>query len=189
MLPATLGLIGISVLVFLLMLYPHSDMTVRALLISEYSNSGLLEVRNGQWWRLVTPIFLHFGIFHLVFNLLWTWELGRVIEVRHGALVLLGMTAVISVLSNVAQYYVTGPVFGGMSGIIYGYFGYLWVRGLLARPIVYLLLGWFMLGWSGIFTLFNVHIANTAHTGGLLAGIMLAVLCIIMRKVKSELQP
>ncbi len=182
--PATLALIAISTLVYVVMTYFDGDALVRRLLISEYTRPALPEIRDGQLWRLLTPVFLHFSIFHIAFNMLWTWELGRLIEARQGALMLLGLSAVIGVLSNLGQYYLHGPLFGGMSGVIYGYFGYLWIQGLinpafgirLNPPVVYVLLGWFALAWSGLLeALFGLHIANTAHTGGLLSGIALAV--------------
>jgi len=181
--PATLALIGISVLVYLVMTYLDREAIVRPLLISEYVQPTLPEIRHGQLWRLITPIFLHFGIFHIVFNMLWTWELGRLIEARQGAFMLLGLTLLIGVISNLGQYAVTGPGFGGMSGVIYGYFGYVWIQGLynpafgirLNPPVVYLLLGWFVLCWSGLLELlFNLQIANSAHTGGLISGVILA---------------
>lgn len=184
--PATLALIGISTLVYLAMTYLDRAAVIRPLLISEYAlpaSSALPEIRDGQLWRLITPIFLHFGVFHIVFNMLWTWELGRLIEARQGAFGLLGLTAVIGGVSNLGQYYVTGPWFGGMSAVVYGYFGYLWIRGRLnpafgvrlARPVVYLLLGWFALAWSGLpELLFNLRVANTAHAAGLASGIALA---------------
>ncbi len=182
--PATLALIGVSTLVYLAMTYLDQMAVIRPLLISEYADSALPEIRAGQWWRLLTPMFLHFGIFHAVFNLLWTWELGRLIEARQGTLALLGLSALIGALSNLGQYYASGPWFGGMSGVVYGYFGYLWIRGLLDPgfgirlnpPVVYLLLGWFVLCWSGVLELFGLRVANTAHTTGLASGIALAVL-------------
>ena len=184
--PDTLILIGISTVVYLAMTYLDRMAVVRPLLISEYARA-LPEIRQGQLWRLVTPVFLHFGLFHIVFNMLWTWELGRLIEARQGAVALLGLSALLGVISNLGQYWVAGPLFGGMSGVVYGYFGYLWMLGLfhpafgirLNPPVVYLMLGWFVLGWTGILELlFNLRVANTAHTGGLISGIVLAFMVI-----------
>lgn len=188
--PLTIALVSICTLIYLGITMLELPL-VRPLLISEYTQPLLPEIQRGQAWRLITPIFLHFGIFHIVFNMLWTWEFGRLIEARHGAFGLLGLSALIAMISNLGQYYVSGPVFGGMSGVIYGYFGYLWIQGLfnptyhlrLNPPVVYMLLGWLLLGWSGIFTLlFDLHIANTAHTVGLLSGIVLAFMFILIRR-------
>jgi len=181
--PATLALIGVSTALYVAVFPLGLHSLTAPLLISEYTRPLLPEIRDGQLWRLVTPVFLHFGIFHIVFNMLWTWELGRLIESRHGALGLLGLTALIGVASNLCQYAVDGPWFGGMSGVIYGYFGYLWMQGVfnpafgmrLRRPVVYLLLGWLALCWSGVLeALFDLRVANTAHTIGLISGIVLA---------------
>lgn len=183
--PVTLALIGISVLVYLATTYLGELAFIRALYISNFVGATLLEVRQGEWWRLITPIFLHFGIFHVVFNLLWIWEFGRLIEGRHGSVALLGLTLLIGGASNLAQYYVGGPGFGGMSGVVYGYFGYLWIQGRcnptfgirLNPPIVYFLLGWLAIAGSGILEwLFNLRVANTAHLVGLLCGVAPALL-------------
>ena len=194
--PATLALVGISTLVYLAMTYLDHPAIVRPLLISEYVRPALSEIRHGQLWRLVTPVFLHFSVFHIVFNMLWTWELGRLIEARQGAFMLLVLTALIGAISNLGQYYVTGPWFGGMSGVVYGYFGYLWIQGRfnpafgirLARPVVYLLLGWLVVAWSGILEmLFDLQVANTAHTAGLISGIVLAFLFIAVYRLRRAL--
>ncbi len=83
---------------------------------------------SGQWWRLVTPMLIHFGILHLAMNGMWYWELGRRIELRQGSINLLGLTLLFSLVSNYAQYYFGGPgLFGGLSGVLYGLLGHCWI--------------------------------------------------------------
>jgi len=182
--PGTLALAGISIAIYLLMILGWQDTVVPPLLISEYIRPTLPEIYGGQLWRLFTPMFLHFSIFHIVFNMLWTLEFGRLIESRQGTASLILISLSISMASNLSQYFVSGPIFGGMSGVIYGYFGYVWIQSLtnprfgirLNPTIVKLLLGWFALCWSGLLEkLFDISIANTAHTAGLLSGMVLAL--------------
>ena len=90
---------------------------------------GLPEVRRGQVWRLFTPMFLHFDILHILFNMLWLRDLGSMIEARKTSWLLLLLVLVIAGTSNVAQYLVSGPAFGGMSGVVYGLLGYIWMQG------------------------------------------------------------
>ena len=137
---------------------------------------------HGQWWRLVTPTFLHFGTFHLVFNLLWLYLLGNLIERHLGSAVLLLLVLTVAIFSNLAQYWMTPlHLFGGMSAVIYGLLGFarLWPRlggrslelpdGLMAFMLI-----WLALGFSGIMELVGLHIANTAHLAGLLGGLLMA---------------
>ncbi len=85
----------------------------------------LLPLDLQQWWRLLTPIFLHFGWLHLAFNALWFWELGRRIEMRSGGFWLLGLTLLFGLVSNLAQWWFGGAaIFGGLSGVLYGLLGY-----------------------------------------------------------------
>ena len=189
--PATLALVFVSVAIYLLTILGFREQLIPPLLISEYIRPTLPEIFSGQIWRLFSPMFLHFSIFHIVFNMLWTLEFGRVIEMRQGASSLILVSLIISVASNLAQYFVSGPVFGGMSGVIYGLFGYIWIQSLLSpgfgirlNPvIVKLLFGWFLLCWSGILEkFFGIAIANTAHTAGLISGLILGLLaCAIAR--------
>ena len=183
--PVTLGFVGISVMVYLFMNVGNQEAIIRLFLISEYFHPVLPEIFAGQIWRIFTPIFLHFGIFHIVFNMMWTWELGRIIELKQGKRVLLSVCLVSGAAANIAQYLVSGPVFGGMSGVVYALFGYLWIQGLtnprfgirLNPAIVYLMMGWFVVCWTGILEkLFGLGIANTAHTAGLISGILLSLL-------------
>jgi GlpG protein len=138
---------------------------------------------NGEYWRLVTPIFLHFGLFHIAFNGLWLWELGRRIEPLTGSLQMTMSVLLMAIASNLGQYLWGGPsLFGGMSGVVYGLLGYIWIRHKVApRPILAIpkgLLGfmlfWLFLGMSGFMDLFMTgSIANAAHAVGLVTGMLL----------------
>jgi len=186
--PLTLGLIAFSVLIFLLFELWNSDLVLDYFFISLSDSTdwaGLTEISSGQIWRLVSPIFLHFSIIHIVFNMLGVYLLGGVIEILQGKLLLVLLVILTAVVSNLIQYFVAGSLFGGMSGVVYALFGYIWVQGLtndkfgyqLMKPLVVLMLGSFVVtffvSWIGAFKLFNVSIANTAHTAGLLSGIIL----------------
>ncbi len=171
--PVTMALIVMSIAVFL-HLIPEQD-----LLIST-QDRALPQVQAGEIWRLVTPIFIHGGIFHIVFNMFWLYDLGTLIERKLGSTRYLFMILLIAVISNVAQFVMTGPLFGGMSGVVYGLFGYAWVRGrldptcgLYLRPdIAFWMIGFFVLCAAGVIG----NVANWAHGGGLATGAALGYL-------------
>ena len=134
----------------------------------------------GQWWRIVTPMLVHFGILHIAMNGLWFWELGRRIEVRQGSGQLLGLTLLFSAVSNYAQYWYSGPsLFGGLSGVLYALLGHCWIYQMLApnpiyrlpRGVLVMMLVWLLLCISGLISLLGFGaIANGAHVGGLIIG-------------------
>lgn len=138
-------------------------------------HDNLVEVRQGEVWRLVTPIFLHFGIVHLLFNMMWLMDLGRAIEARRGAVFFLVFLLAVAVMSNAGQFFMTGPVFGGMSGVVYALLGYVWMQsrfnpwsGFVLHPMtVQMMLFWYVLCLTGLVG----NIANTTHTVGLVMGV------------------
>jgi len=143
-------------------------------------------LHSGQWWRLLTPMLIHFGILHLAMNTLWYWELGRRIEARQGPLMLLLLTLLFSLAANFAQYLHAGPsLFGGLSGVLYGLLGHCWIFQRLAPTPAYrlppgvlvMMLAWLLICMTGIFELLQFGaIANAAHVGGLLAGCLTGLL-------------
>lgn len=141
---------------------------------------------SGQWWRLITPMLIHFGWLHLAMNSLWYWELGRRIEFRQGAIGLFGLTLLFGLASNFAQYWWAGPsLFGGLSGVLYGLLGHCWIYQRLAPNAAYrlppgvlvMMLAWLLICMTGIFELLQFGaIANAAHVGGLLTGCLTGLL-------------
>src|SRR5699024_12706568 len=95
-----------------------------------------------QPWRLISPMLLHFSVMHLVFNLLFWMELGGVIERFQSSQQLLFVTIITALVSSVAQFFATGANFGGLSGVVYGLLGYLW---LYKRAN---LVAWYSLSWQ-----------------------------------------
>jgi GlpG protein len=193
--PLTMALVVISLLVFLLGESPAGAKVENALLISTrhydphrglvYDN-GLAEVEAGQVWRLVTPIFLHFGLLHIVFNCWATIVEGTLIETARGTLPLAALVLVSAVASNLGQYYfmdLYGPgtvhSFGGLSGVGYAMFGYLWMKGMyepeqgmiLHPNTISTMLIWLVLCMTGLLG----PIANAAHVVGLVVGILFGV--------------
>lgn len=135
------------------------------------TQSVLPEVMEGQVWRLITPIFVHFGFLHIIFNMFWLHDLGSLVENRRGTRYLVAFILLAAIISNIAQYCVSGPNFGGMSGVVYGLFGYVWMKGKfdpgdgieMNSSTVIIMLAWFALCFTGIFG----NVANWAHAGGL----------------------
>lgn len=134
----------------------------------------LPEVMRGEIWRLLSPMLIHFGLGHIIFNLMWLFQLGGMIESAQGSARFALLVVVFALVSNLAQYTLKNPFFGGMSGVNYGLIGYVWIRGRfdrasglhLDRENVIYSIAWFFLcftGWVG-------PIANYAHAGGLLCG-------------------
>jgi GlpG protein len=183
--PLTFLMIVASAAVFVLSKFGNDKPAMMGLFMTDFSdgyfNRALPEIRHGQVWRLFTPIFYHFDIWHILFNMLWLRDLGSMIEGRQSSLHLLVLTILVAAGSNLTQFYLGGPMlslggpnFGGMSGVVYGLLGYIWIRGkldpgsglFLHRETVIMMIVWFFLcftGWVG-------DIANGAHAGGLLIG-------------------
>ena len=159
------------------------------------SGDRLSDIKRGEIWRIVTPIFIHFGVIHLVFNMYMFYQLGALIELRRGTAWFGLMVLAIAVLSNVAQALVPaewggGTLFGGMSGVLYGLLGYAWMKtrydpraGILIRTdTVVILLIWFLIGVFNGLSAAGIHMANWAHGVGFLAGLAMGYAPVLFRK-------
>ena len=178
--PLTVTLIAISIAVTIATNFGKNlDLFAEFAMTAYGGQFAFIELRSGQFWRLYTPMFVHLHPLHLIFNLYMCWILAGVIERVKGTWTLLLLVLLIAPISHLAQYVVAGPNFGGLSGVLYGLFGYLWMRSVLLpndgffipQIVVVQLIIWAMLGLTGF-----LHMANGAHFGGLFAGMALGAL-------------
>ena len=147
---------------------------------------------NNEWWRLASPMFIHFSLTHLVFNCLWIYVLGSKIELYDGHFTFLNLVIFSSIIANLAQHFFGGSsLFGGLSGVIYGLLGYCMIIEFESKkniydlpPAIYMfMLVWLILGFLEVLNLFGFgNVANYAHLGGLISGIIFAMITTIFKK-------
>ena len=181
----TLSLIVLCIiLAFLAPLNAMTDLT-RAMIYPDFSfGTRIIDLDNVranfsalQFLKMISPMLLHGGIIHLAFNMLWLWEFGRRIEAVQASWSLLVLIVFIALVSNTVQYVYGGSLyFGGMSGVVYGLFSYIWMWQLfdpkknlsLPGPLIF-----FLLLSLVVITVINLDfIADEAHIGGLLTGVV-----------------
>jgi GlpG protein len=167
--------IGICAVFFLMQNIPGLASLVRYFFISEDPSKMVLfgEIRSGQIWRLVTPALLHGSILHFAFNMIWVFQLGKMIEHIEGSLYLLLVTLGFAAFSNISEYLWTGPMFIGASGVVYAYLGYVFAMSRYSSRsysmdnfTMVFMVGWLILGISGVIG----GIANVTHLSGLIVG-------------------
>jgi membrane associated rhomboid family serine protease len=136
-------------------------------------------IEKWELWRLVTPVLPHGGPLHLIFNVIWLWNLGAVVEETFGHARTLAIVLLLALGSCAAEYALFyGGV--GLSGVVYGLFGMLWVldrrderfRGAMDRGTALFMVGWFFL--CIVTTAAGVmDVANVAHGVGAVLGALL----------------
>lgn len=176
--PITLTFLGIGLFVFASKFFIDDDL-YQLFYISKNNDGSLREFNSGEYWRIFTPVFLHFNFVHILFNGLWMKDLGSLVESFKGKKYYLLLLFASGVLSNLGQYYVKGPYFGGLSGIVYALLGFVWMNKKFDESSTYslpsrdvkIMIGWFFLCFTGVFG----PIANTAHGIGLAIGMLFGI--------------
>jgi GlpG protein len=159
-------------------------------------------LRRGELWRLITPIFVHYGPVHLLLNLMWLYSFGSQIEDRRGARFVLLLVLSLAVISNVGQALEASfrgqwQFFGGLSGVGYGLLGYLLVKirfdpresYFLSPGTTFIAFLWLAVclardlpGLAPLLADAIPPIANTAHVVGLVLGGAIAYLPLLVRR-------
>ncbi|MBW2732588.1 MAG: rhomboid family intramembrane serine protease [Deltaproteobacteria bacterium] len=141
-------------------------------------------VFHGEWWRLVTPIFIHFGLLHIIFNVLWLVQLGPVLEQTFGRsryLVLFTLTGVGGFVFSIGhRLFILGEwrgMGGGASGMVFGLIAAGLILGYVRRPAgaEYFREGLFKWFLFGIAISFHPQIDMAAHLGGAVVGALMGL--------------
>ena len=181
--PVTAGLILLNILVFLAVEFTGSSQNTMHMLDCGAAYTPMI-VQGGEYYRLFTCMFLHFGIEHLLNNMLVLFVLGSRLERVIGKIKLLLIYLLGGVLGNVISLYLelhaqnfavsagaSGAVFAVMGAMIYivirnkGRLGDLSMRQILI-----------MAAFSLYFGFASTGVDNTAHVAGMVSGFLLAVL-------------
>lgn len=148
--------------------------------------------RQGEIWRFFSPMFLHNDLFHLFFNMIWLVVLGKQMEQRLGKWKYILFIGIAGLVSNTAQYMMTGPNFIGFSGVLCAMLTFIWFRqkraawegyqlegGTMAFISLFILLMFTLQAISFFLeahgnNMIAIGIANTAHLTGAFVGYVLA---------------
>lgn len=148
----------------------------------------------GDVLRMFTPALLHFGIIHLVFNMLWLWYFGRLIESTQPSTAFLLLVLFTAFWANVAQFIWSGQTnFGGMSGVVYGLIGYIWMwQTVIPRSALHLppaMIAVFLVALVLMELIASSWIATAAHVGGLVSGMLAGFLMALYRRQQKAETP
>lgn len=181
-------LIAANVLIFIAMLFNgaslwHAQNTIQ---LAWGANFGPA-TQDGEWWRLGSALFLHFGVLHLLLNMGALWDVGQWVERMYGTLRFAVIYLVAGLAGNLLSLVANAgaAVSGGASGAIFGIYGallsYLWLERSRIHPGEFRWLFWAAIGFSVatvVFGLLVPGIDNAAHIGGWIAGVLMGALLI-----------
>ncbi len=171
-------LVAVNAAVFVAVLVLGSRFVDETLLIGYALNPQLGEivgVADGEWYRLITSVFLHEEVTHILFNLVGLWWLGRIVEPELGRSRFLAVYLLSGLGGSALAYVIDAPNQGslGASGAIYGLIGAFAVlarrKNLDMRPVIAIVV------ISLIFTFNRSGISWEGHIGGLVTGALVTL--------------
>lgn len=185
---ATLAIIAINLVIFVLGgLNGVGWISGNAALLLDFGGNFAVATTAGQWWRLLSAMFLHSGLLHVAFNMWALWEAGRVAERLFGRGRYLALYVLAGVLGGIASINWQQDFVGvGASGAVFGVYGGL-LAALLLRPDM--LPGTvtkklqtsatIFIAYSLVNGFTHAGIDNAAHLGGLLAGALVGAALVL----------
>lgn len=176
--PLTSGTIVLGVFGYLI----REILAIPILLQFFYFHPPEILAKSYAFWTWLTPTFLHFSLLHLVFNAVLIWYFGLRLESFLGKLNYIFAFLFIAIAANLLQFLASGQIlFGGLSGVVYGYLGLLAVLSryfhyrilFIPQGLYIYMVAMLALGFTGLMDFLMVgSVANWAHLGGLLAGLL-----------------
>lgn len=181
--------IAIQIAVFL-WLQLHGGSTNTSTLIKYGAKVNQL-IAEGEWWRFITPVFLHIGFIHLAMNTLALYFLGTEVERIFGNLRFVWIYLFAGVTGFIASFIFSANLSAGASGAIFGCFGALLYFGVMYPKLFFRTMGLNLLVVLGINLMVGFSasgIDNAGHLGGLVGGFVAAGTVHFPKKSKLWLQ-
>jgi membrane associated rhomboid family serine protease len=188
--PATMTLVGINVFVYVVTVFQGGGISSPGGTMFEKGALVGVLVSDGEWWRLITAMFLHASLLHLGFNTLALYWLGSIVEQAIGTwrFLLVYFAAGLAGSAGALIFSSAFAITVGASGAIFGIMGALMIleyhaTGSLAGQAM----GLIVINLALTFTIPNISIGG--HLGGLVAGILATFALVRTRAMSPWLGP
>ncbi|SHN11861.1 rhomboid family intramembrane serine protease [Gracilibacillus kekensis] len=164
-------LIALNVIIFFLLEYAGGSMNPEVLI--DYGAKYNIAMMEGEWWRLITSMFLHIGFLHLALNMLALYFIGTLVERIYGNIRFFIIYFLAGTAGGMASFALNPSIAAGASGTLFGLFGALLFFGVKYPRVFFKTMGLnvIFIVFLNIVLGFSVQqIDNGAHIGGLIAG-------------------
>lgn len=182
-------LLVIQIAIFLLVeVNGGSDNTSTLIKFGAKFNPLIIE---GEWWRLITPVFLHIGFLHLIMNSLALYYMGPLVERIFGNSRFILIYLFAGFAGALASFALSPNISAGASGAIFGCFGALLYFGVIYPKLFFRTMGMNILVVIGINLAFGFTIQgidNAGHIGGLIGGFLASGVLHIPKRKKPLIQ-
>ncbi len=189
----TYGIIVINVIVFIAMVVSGvSFMSPTGEDIVNWGGNFSPYTNSGDWWRLITCVFVHIGIIHLLFNMYALYTIGVYLEPMLGKTKYIVAYLCTGIFASLVSlwWHKTPVASAGASGAIFGMFGVF--LALLSTSLIPKQVRKQLLQSIGIFVAYNLlygmksGVDNAAHIGGLVSGLIIGYLYYLQLRKKEE---
>lgn len=182
--PITALITALCIIVYLISLVGDHNMVYWLAHFPEHSGQYI------EFWRFFSHSLVHLSLTHIIFNLTYWLVFAAMIERQQGSYKVISLFLSIALVSGVVQNTFSGAAFFGLSGVVYGILGYVYVmnrfdqrqRFPLPSGFIYMLLIGVGIGFFG--PVVDIHFGNAAHISGLFSGAVFAWLGIRYKKFK-----
>lgn len=180
--------LGIQIIMFFLLELNGGSTDTQNLL--HFGAKSNIHIYEGEWWRFITPIFLHIGFFHLLMNSFALYYIGPAVERAYGSMRFLFIYLLAGISGSIVSFAFSPFLSAGASGAIFGCFGALLYIGIQNRKVFFRTMGSNLLIIIGInlamgFVIPNID--NAGHIGGLIGGFLAALIVQFPKKQKKLL--
>jgi rhomboid protease GluP len=179
----TYGIIAINVLVFIAMVIDGAGiMDLNPLVHIKWGSNFTALTLTGDWWRLLSSLFIHFGVIHVLMNMYALYMISVYLEPMLGKVKFITAYLCTGVFAGLLSlwWHKEGTNSAGASGAIFGMYGVF--LALLTTKLIPAAIRNGLLQSIGVFVVFNLlygtkgQIDNAAHIGGLLSGLVIGYL-------------